>query len=161
MKISYWVVAALLLLSGCATTSTAPSKAPAPAPAQRLDRNTRVYLFDASRDVLFSSGIANASTTAKAITGRIISATAEKLKQEHIVVTNDLIGEAANLRYDIRIVGPQTAGGNKIKVKYRATFDDTHGKKLFVYEDERAGSDMDDLCDRIAGKVVKKVLENY
>lgn len=161
MKMSYWVVAALFLLSGCAATTAAPAKASAPAPAQRLDKGTRVYLFDASRDVLFSSGIANASTTAKAITGRIISATAEKLKQEHIVVTNDLIGEAANLRYDIRIAGAQATDKGRIRVKYRVTFDDTHGKRLFVYEDERAGSDMDDLCDRIAGKVVKKVLEFY
>jgi hypothetical protein len=153
MKMSFMVIPAAFLLSGCAASV---------APSIQMSRDTKIYIFDVSGDNLFGSSVVN-----KAISRRIVSDTAERLEKDHIMVTNDLAGDAANLKFDIRTIsGIQSAGfglpgRNNIEIKYRVTLEGRNGKKLFGYEDKQSDSNIDDVCDKIADKVTGTVLRYY
>jgi hypothetical protein len=152
MKMFITVILAAFLFSGC--TSVAPSL--------QMSRDTKIYLFEVSGDNLFSSSVVN-----KAISRRIIANTAEGLEKDRIMVTNDLSGDAANLKFDIRTIsGIQSAGfglpgGNRIEIQYRVTLENIHGRKLFIYDDKQSDSNIDDVCDKVADKVTDMVLRYY
>jgi hypothetical protein len=147
------VILAALFFSGCAASV---------APSLQMSRDTRIYIFDVAGDDLFSSNVVN-----KAISRRIIGDTSERLEKELIMVTNDLTGDAANLKFVIRTIsGVQSdgfglPGRNKIEIKYRVTLEAINGKKLFVYDDKQSDSNIDDVCDKIADKVTGMVVRYY
>jgi len=153
MKISCMAILAALLFSGCAAGV---------APSLQMSRDTKIYLFDLSGDDLIGS-----SVVARAVSRRIVTNTAERLENDLIMVTNDLTGDAANLKYDIRTISGIPSAGfgsperNRIEIRYRVTLEDVKGKKLFAYEDKQAGGDIDGVCDRIADKVSGMVLRYY
>jgi hypothetical protein len=153
MKKSFMVILAAFLLSGCAASV---------APSFQMSRETKIYIFDVSGDDLIGSSVVH-----KAIGKRIVGNTAERLEKDHIMVTTDLAGDAANLKYDIRALsGIQPAGfglpgRDKIEIKYRVTLKDISGKKLFVFDDTQSDDIIDDVCDKIAGKVSGMVLRYY
>jgi hypothetical protein len=153
MKMSFMVILAVFLLSGCATSV---------APSLQMSRETKIYIFDVSGDDLFSSRVVN-----KSISRRIIGNTAERLEKDHIMVTNDLTGDAANLIFDIRTIsgiqsdGFGLPGRNKIEIKYRVTLEAINGKKLFVHDDKQSDSNIDDVCEEIGNKISGMVLRYY
>jgi hypothetical protein len=153
MKMFLMVILAAFLLSGCATSV---------APSFQMSRDTKIYIFDVPGDDLFGSSVVN-----KAISRRIIGNTAERLEKDHIMVTNDLTGDAANLKFDIRTIsgiqsdGFGLPGRDKIEIKYRVTLEAINGKKLFVHDDKQSGSNLDDVCDEIGNKITSMVLRYY
>jgi len=153
MKLSFMLIPVLLLLSGCAASV---------APSLQMSRDTKIFIFDVPGNDLFGSSVVN-----KAISKRIIGNITDRLEKNHIPVTNDLSGNAANLKFDVRTTSGLQAAGfglsgrNRIEIQYRVTLEGTNGRKLFVYDDKQSDTTVDDVCDRIVDKVTDMVLRYY
>lgn len=156
MKLRLQLLLLVVMFSGCATVD----------PKLIMAKNTKVVIRDVTTNWHVSRAVANGDTEVRHIIKRIMINTKEELAKRGIEAFTTPITDSAVIKYDIRTInsghrvigtGFTVIGKDTYEVKYRVSLESPDGKELWVDKDEQDDSDLDDVFEKIARRVAKKV----
>jgi hypothetical protein len=152
------------LLSGCWSLN------PIIHPTRLLDAGTKVEIIDVTKDVLFNSAVASDQKTIDTMIKRIIVLTCDELAALDIDAYTEPTLGAAKLKFEIRTVNTAhiitgslfgVNSGDKFEIRYRAIFENSEGKRIFIDTDKEDGNDIDELFETIARRTARNVANSF
>jgi hypothetical protein len=135
-----------------------------------LDKGTIVEISDVSTTSFVSTALANDREGVNMLKKRIMELTKEELAKRSIEAVLLPTTGSAKLKYDIRTIsssyrvigsGYGVIGKNKFEVKFRASLENPDGKVIFVDQDEKDDSDIDDVFEAVANRTAKNVAKSF